>query len=105
MTALQQLRAGVTGSQLDKFARDVITSQGYGEYFGHALGHGVGMEIHEAPTASPSCENVLEENMIVTVEPGIYLPDKFGVRIEDFVVVKKEECQNLTLAPKMLLCV
>lgn len=105
MTALQQIRAGITGSQLDKFARDVITSQGYGEYFGHALGHGVGMEIHEAPTASPSCDNVLEENMIVTVEPGIYLPDKFGVRIEDFVVVKKEGCQNLTLAPKMLLCV
>lgn len=105
MTALQHICAGITGTQLDKFARDVIAKEGYGEYFGHALGHGVGMDIHEAPTASPSCENVLEENMIVTVEPGIYIPDKFGVRIEDFVVVNKDGCQNLTLAPKMLLSI
>ncbi len=105
MTALSHVRAGITGAELDKTARDIIQNAGYGDFFGHALGHGVGMEIHEAPTASTSCQNILEENMIVTVEPGIYIPDKFGVRIEDFVVVKQNECENLTLSPKMLLCV
>lgn len=105
MKALSEVRAGLTGVELDKFARDVIDNAGYGNCFGHALGHGVGMEIHEAPTASTSCQNILEENMIVTVEPGIYIPDKFGVRIEDFVVVTSDGCKNLTLSPKMLLCI
>ena len=61
------------------------------------------MEIHEAPTASPSCDNLLEENMIVTIEPGIYIPEKFGVRIEDFVIVKENGCENMTKAPKNLI--
>ena len=105
MKALSTVRAGISGTELDKTARDVIDGAGYGEFFGHSLGHGVGMEIHEAPTASPSCGNILQEGMIVTVEPGIYLPDEFGVRIEDFVAVTENGCQNLTLSPKNLLCI
>ena len=105
MKALSAVKSGISGDELDKIARDVINDAGYGEFFGHSLGHGVGMEIHEAPTASPSCKNILENGMIVTVEPGIYLPDEFGVRIEDFVVVTDDGCKNLTLSPKKLLCV
>lgn len=103
--ALEAVRAGISGNSLDKISRNVIEKAGYGEFFGHALGHGVGMEIHEAPTASPSCKNILCENMIVTVEPGIYLPDEFGVRIEDFVIVRENGCENMTLSPKKLICV
>lgn len=105
LAALAGVKSGINGSELDKLARDVIENEGYGDNFGHALGHGVGMEIHEAPTASPNCRNILKENMIVTIEPGIYIPDKFGVRIEDFVVVKDGGCKNLTLAPKNLIIV
>lgn len=103
--ALSVVKSGVKAKELDKTAREVIENAGYGEYFGHALGHGVGMEIHEPPTASPSSDDVLAENMIVTVEPGIYLPEKFGVRIEDFVVVKNDGFENLTTADKKLVCV
>lgn len=103
--AIAAVKSGVSGKELDKAARDVIKNAGYGEYFGHALGHGVGMEIHEAPTASPSSDDILAENMIVTVEPGIYIPGKFGVRIEDFVVVKNDGFENLTTADKKLVCV
>ncbi len=103
LKALEAVRAGVTGKELDSVARDVISAAGYGEAFGHSLGHGVGMEIHETPNASQSSPHTLEENMIVTVEPGIYLPDEFGVRIEDFVIVKETGCENMTLAPKNLI--
>lgn len=103
LAGIAAVKAGITGIELDKTARDIIAAAGWGENFGHSLGHGVGMEIHEAPTASPSCANVLEENMIVTVEPGIYIPERFGVRIEDFVVVTNDGCLNMTLAPKELI--
>lgn len=103
LAGISAARAGITGSELDAVSRNIIENAGYGELFGHSLGHGVGMEIHEAPTASPSCNNILEENMIVTVEPGIYIPEKFGVRIEDFVVVKKDGCHNMTNAAKELI--
>lgn len=103
LAGLQTVRSGITGKALDKTARDVIESAGYGEYFGHSLGHGVGVEIHEAPTASPRSHQKLPVNSIVTVEPGIYLPDRFGVRIEDFVVVKENGCVNMTKAPKQLI--
>lgn len=94
---------GIKGKRLDQVARDFISANGYGDYFGHGLGHCVGMEIHEAPCANTRDETVLKENMVITVEPGIYLPKKFGVRIEDFVVIKQNYCYNLTNAPKNLI--
>lgn len=103
LDSLAAIKAGVVGADIDKIARDVITNAGFGDKFGHSLGHGVGIEIHEAPNAAPSSTHIFEENMIVTVEPGIYLPDEFGVRIEDFVVVKADGCENMTLAKKSLI--
>lgn len=102
-TALEGIRAGIKCCDADALARDIIKSAGYGEYFRHGLGHGVGVEIHEAPNLSPRSENTLKEGMIVTVEPGIYLPDKFGVRIEDMVCVSENGCANLTNADKRLI--
>lgn len=101
--ALSAARAGMMGSELDKISRDIIAENGYGAYFGHSLGHGVGMEIHEFPNASPNSKAVLAENTVITVEPGIYLPGEFGVRIEDFAVLTKQGCENLTNSPKNLI--
>ena len=103
LEALKEVKSGITGSELDGYARDIIDESGYGDFFGHSLGHGVGMEIHEFPTASSKSETILKENMVVTVEPGIYLPGEFGVRIEDFVVVTENSHQNLTNCPKKLI--
>ncbi len=103
--ALKAAKAGIIGNELDKIARDVISSAGYSDYFGHGLGHGVGMEIHEYPNASPSSKAILEENMIVTVEPGIYLPEKFGVRIEDMIVLRSSGAENLTKCRKNLISI
>ena len=77
-------KPGITGRDMDKLARDIIEEAGYGDNFGHSLGHGVGLEIHEFPNASPGTLAKLETGNVVTVEPGIYLPGEFGVRIEDF---------------------
>lgn len=104
LKAIAAIKEGVSGVDIDKIARDVITEAGYGEAFGHSLGHGVGMNIHETPNASPSSKHIFKQNMIVTVEPGIYLPDEFGVRIEDFVIIKENGCKNMTLAKKNLIC-
>ncbi len=103
--ALDFVKAGITGKELDAVARDEIFFAGYGENFGHGLGHGVGMEIHEYPNAASSFDKVIEENTVITIEPGIYLPDKFGVRIEDFVVVKQDFCENITKCAKNLICI
>ena len=103
LAGIAAVREGISASELDGVARKVITDAGYGEYFGHSLGHGVGMDIHEPPFASPSSKEVLASDMVVTVEPGIYLPDRFGVRIEDFVVVREDGCFNMTNAPKELI--
>lgn len=103
--ALKNVKAGIIGKELDSFARDVILLAGYGDNFGHGVGHGVGMEIHEYPNASPAFDKPIEENTIVTIEPGIYLPDNFGVRIEDFVVVKKDSYENITKCAKNLICI
>ena len=100
---LRLAKVGVTGRDMDACARKIITDAGYGDNFGHSLGHGVGMEIHEYPNASPASQVVMAEGNVVTVEPGIYLPGEFGVRIEDFVVIHEGGCDNLTEAPKQLI--
>ncbi len=97
------IRPGITGRDADAFARNIITEAGYGEYFGHGLGHGVGLEIHEAPTANSSGNEIFEKNMLITIEPGIYLPKKFGVRIEDLSVVSESAIMNLVLSQKELI--
>lgn len=96
-------RAGISGQEIDGVARKIISSAGYGDYFGHSFGHGVGVEVHEAPNASPSNEQLLPANTVISAEPGIYIPGKMGVRIEDVIVLKENGCQNLTKAPKELM--
>jgi len=96
-------RAGVTGKEVDSAARTVIEEAGYGKYFGHSFGHGVGVEIHESPNASPMNENPMPEGAVISAEPGIYLPGKLGVRIEDVIVLTQDGCRNITKAPKELL--
>lgn len=100
--ALKNIRAGAVCKDVDSAARDLIKDAGYGEEFGHGLGHGVGLEIHEAPTLNAKSEEVLREGMVVTVEPGIYIPGFGGVRIEDLVVVTKTGYRNLTTLGKEL---
>lgn len=104
-SARNSAKPGISGKALDAVARDLITKAGYGAQFGHSLGHGVGLEIHEYPTASPSNPELLEPGNVVTIEPGIYLPGKFGVRIEDFVYITKNSCENLTNLTNTLVCV
>lgn len=103
--ALAAIRTGAVCKDIDRVARDVIDRAGYGGYFGHALGHSVGLDIHENPNFSPRCDTVLTSGTVMTVEPGIYLEREFGVRIEDMVVVTKDGCENLTNSPKKLLIV
>ena len=103
LAGLAVSKAGVPGKDVDAAARKVITDAGYGDYFGHGLGHGVGVEIHELPSLNPTGEIILQEGHIVTVEPGIYLPGEFGVRIEDMAVVTKDGCENLTVCEKKLI--
>ena len=104
LAALQAVRAGAENQAVDKVARDYISAAGYGEYFGHGLGHGLGMLVHEAPGLSYAAElTVLQINNVVTVEPGIYVPGFGGVRIEDDVVVKTAGCDILTSFDKRLI--
>jgi Xaa-Pro aminopeptidase len=104
-TALEAIREGVACSAADAAARDIINAAGYGEYFRHSTGHGVGVEIHEGPSLSPISQEVLKAGNIVTVEPGIYLPGEFGVRIEDMVAVTHDGCENLTSCAKEMLII
>ena len=101
--AIAAVKPGLSCRDLDAIARDYIAEQGYGEYFGHGLGHGVGLEIHEQPVVSPRSDAVIEEGMVFTVEPGIYIPGFGGVRIEDTVAVTASGCRLLTSAPKQLM--
>lgn len=102
LAGLAAIRAGAACRDVDAAARDIIRAAGFGDHFGHGLGHGVGLEIHEAPRLNMQSDTVLEAGMVVTCEPGIYLPGQGGVRIEDLVVVTENGCDVLTRAPKEL---
>ena len=102
-SAIKAIKAGVVCKDIDKVARDIIYNKGYEGCFGHGLGHSVGIDIHEMPAFNTRCETVLKEGTVMTVEPGIYLENKFGVRIEDMVYVTKDGIINLTKSPKNLI--
>jgi Xaa-Pro aminopeptidase len=106
LASLDAIHAGVGGKAVDTVARDLIAEAGHGDRFGHGLGHGVGLEIHEGPRLSQSAdESPLAAGSVVTVEPGVYLPGEFGVRIEDLVVVTDDGVDNLTGFTKELVTV
>ena len=105
LAGIAQTRAGVMGKDVDGAARKVIEDAGYGEFFGHSYGHCLGMEVHEAPGCSPTGQRIMEENMIASAEPGIYLPGKFGVRIEDVLIFKENGSEDITKSPKNLIIV
>jgi len=98
-------KAGVPGKDIDAAARKVITDAGYGEYFGHGYGHSLGLEVHESPSPNGRNSEPMPENAVTSAEPGIYLPGKFGVRIEDVVILKADGCENITHSPKNLIIV
>jgi Xaa-Pro aminopeptidase len=99
---LASLRAGLTGKEVDQLARDVIAAAGHGDHFIHGLGHGVGMQIHEGPSAGLRSSDVMQTGMSLTIEPGIYIPGWGGVRTEDMVIIEDNGCRNLTTAPKVV---
>ena len=103
LTALDFIKPGVTASEVDAAARNVIEKAGYGEYFNHRLGHGIGMDVHEFPSIMEGNDMVIEEGMCFSVEPGIYIPEKVGVRIEDCGYVTKDGFEVFTHTPKELL--
>jgi Xaa-Pro aminopeptidase len=102
LAALGAIEAGKRGEDVDGVARKIIDEAGHKEHFGHGLGHGVGLEVHEGPRLSPRSEDVLAPGEVVTVEPGVYLPGSYGVRIEDFVVVTEDGYRNLSTVSKDL---
>ncbi len=103
--ALQAIRPGISFKELDTIARGYIDKMGYGRYFGHGLGHGVGLEVHEKPVVSSRGDGVVGVGMVFTIEPGIYIPDWGGVRIEDTVVATADGCRLLTQVPKKIMII
>lgn len=103
LAGIAAAKAGVTGQEVDAAARKVIEEAGYGKYFDHSFGHGIGVEIHEAPNAAPSNRQPMPCGAVISAEPGIYIPGQMGVRIEDMLLLTEEGCRNLTLAKKELL--
>jgi Xaa-Pro aminopeptidase len=101
-TALEAVRAGASGKEVDAVPREMISEAGHGDHFGHGTGHGVGLEVHEGPRLATTSDDELAEGNVVTVEPGVYLPGRFGVRIEDLVVVTADGHRNLSGLPKDL---
>lgn len=100
---VNSVKAGMSGEELDSIVRNSLEEKGYGDYFNHGLGHGVGLDIHELPIASPRGKNILEKNMLVTVEPGVYFEGDIGLRIEDSVIVTETGCEIITKTSKELL--
>lgn len=100
LAAIEAIRPGAKASDVDRAARRILDRRGLEKYFGHSLGHGIGLEIHEAPTLSPRSRDTLEPAMVVTVEPGVYIPGWGGIRIEDMVLVTKTGAELLTRSPK-----
>ena len=105
LAGIAATRAGVPGKDIDGAARKVISDAGYGKYFGHGYGHSLGLEIHESPNCNIANEKPMEAGNVCSAEPGIYLPGKFGVRIEDVVVIQEGGCEVLTRSPKELIVV
>ena len=103
LAGIAKARAGVTGRDIDAAARKVIEDAGYGKYFGHSFGHSLGVEIHEAPNAAPMNDQPMPCGAVISAEPGIYLPGKLGVRIEDVIILGEDGCEDITLAPKELI--
>ena len=103
LAGIAAAKAGVTGKAVHEAGAQVIGDAGYGDYFGHGFGHGVGVEIHEAPRASVLNEKPLPANAVISAEPGIYIPGKFGVRIEDVIIIGEKESRSIMEAPKELL--
>ena len=103
--AVSSVKPGMDTIKLDSVARTLITNYGYGENFGHGLGHGVGVEIHELPAIKKNISTKLKKNMVITIEPGIYIPGKGGVRIEDTVLVTSGGCELLTKSSKELIVI
>lgn len=101
--AIKAVKAGISGKLVDSVARSTLDAWGYEEYFTHGLGHGVGLEIHEEPNLNSRSGTTLREGMIVTIEPGVYIPGRYGVRIEDMCVVTKDGCKIITETPKTLI--
>ena len=103
MAAIAATKAGIPGQSVDAVARKVITDAGYGEYFGHGYGHSLGLEIHENPGVNAGNTEPLPVGAVCSAEPGIYLPGKFGVRIEDVTIIKEDGCEDITASPKNLM--
>jgi Xaa-Pro aminopeptidase len=105
LAGVSQIKAGMSGKEADALTRDIIRDAGYGEYFGHSTGHGIGLEVHEGPGLSSKSDVILKTGMVVTVEPGIYISQLGGVRIEDDVVITENGCEILTHSPKDLIII
>ncbi|MBU8879346.1 Xaa-Pro peptidase family protein [Bacillus sp. FJAT-29790] len=103
LRCMEGIKPGMSGKEADALTRDYITEKGYGEYFGHSTGHGIGLEVHEGPALSVKSEIILEPGMVVTVEPGIYIPGLGGVRIEDDTLITKDHNESLTHSTKELI--
>ena len=102
LAGIEAVKPGLKGKEVDAVAREVIKKAGFGDFFGHGLGHSVGLGVHEGPNLNLREEKLLKSGMVVTVEPGIYIPDWGGVRIEDMVLITEQGCEVLTRSPKKL---
>ncbi len=102
--AISKIKPGVTCEKIDSVARDYIKKSGYGKYFDHGLGHGLGLEVHESPGFTPGDKTVLKPGMVITVEPGIYLPGRLGVRVEDVIIVTHDGCEVLSSSDRSGVC-